>query len=524
MASSFLFPPPSALHPFAPFVASNQLAHPAAHQTAGLMHYTPSSGSATYGCLPSPTACLSANMLHMNLDAGCASSQPSFSSFSPSSAPAASASFSMAKTQVAQDATALLEKLLFGDDPTAALADLYPLPRIEITPASAAQDNARIPLDAGCGAPDETQRSLPWDMLTIGLPTPCSSAHSGFSAVPFSTNHLAPPSPAWQLDMDLADVLSLPDSDVSSGGSGGDVSPTLTEPILARRPVAALSLQPVHGQSLSGGEEFDFAHPEAEELTEEGDSEQAAVEREGSDAHTRRLQRHRQLLLQRQQRRRKQHQQKRMHTTRDDEQEEDGLEEEKEMTVASRPRSASFSLADSCHAQPLAPRRGSLKASKSSSAMVPSLAAAAAAPQLKSRSSLSPTTATATQPGRSGSSRAGLKSSKSLATRRDSAPSSLSSSPVPRAISPVASTGATTLSVAAAQTVAEDDASPRVKRKYNKLKPERSRFASQEEYEAAFQAWRAHRDRNNRAVRKSRCLSLMRTRGDEEGEETAADE
>ncbi len=45
------------------------------------------------------------------------------------------------------------------------------------------------------------------------------------------------------------------------------------------------------------------------------------------------------------------------------------------------------------------------------------------------------------------------------------------------------------------------------KRKYGRQKPERDSYASDEEYEAAFNKWRERRDKNNRAVRRSRQTS-----------------
>ena len=60
--------------------------------------------------------------------------------------------------------------------------------------------------------------------------------------------------------------------------------------------------------------------------------------------------------------------------------------------------------------------------------------------------------------------------------------------------------------------------SPRVKRKYNRLKPDRSDFAGEMEYQVAFHQWRMHRDRNNQAVRKSRCLNNQRQKDHQEEE------
>lgn len=45
---------------------------------------------------------------------------------------------------------------------------------------------------------------------------------------------------------------------------------------------------------------------------------------------------------------------------------------------------------------------------------------------------------------------------------------------------------------------------PPEKRRYTRQRPERSAFATDEEYQAAFTRWRERRDKNNKAVRRSR--------------------
>eukprot|EP00047_Mylnosiga_fluctuans_P002529 m.224877 g.224877 ORF g.224877 m.224877 type:complete len:191 (+) comp11166_c0_seq1:1628-2200(+) len=54
--------------------------------------------------------------------------------------------------------------------------------------------------------------------------------------------------------------------------------------------------------------------------------------------------------------------------------------------------------------------------------------------------------------------------------------------------------------------------SPRPKRKYNRRRPERADYASDEDFHAAYHAWRIHRDRNNKAVRKSRSHGTPRSK------------
>lgn len=61
------------------------------------------------------------------------------------------------------------------------------------------------------------------------------------------------------------------------------------------------------------------------------------------------------------------------------------------------------------------------------------------------------------------------------------------------------------------QSMAESDGlSPRSKRKYKRQRPERRDFATEADYDLAFLQWRQHRDRNNKAVRKSRSQGTHR--------------